>query len=85
MRPILRTTTQDVNDDGEDDPVPVFLYGDTELPLGESSACLTGEIASVPFEACDTVLVFLPGCGRGFELALLPPPLVWLQRRRRKA
>jgi hypothetical protein len=76
---------RDVNGDGEDDLVPVFLYGDTELPLGESEACLAGEIAGEPFTACDTVLVFLPGCGRGFELALLLPPLMWLRGRRRRA
>jgi hypothetical protein len=76
---------RDVNGDGEDDLVPVFLYGDTELPLGESDACLTGEIASASFEACDTVRVLLPECGRGFELALLLPPLMWLRGRRRRA
>jgi hypothetical protein len=78
-----RLSLRDVNGDGEDDLVPVFLYGDTELPLGESEACLTGEIASASFEACDTVLVFLPECGRGFELALLLPPLMWLRWRGR--
>jgi hypothetical protein len=77
----------DVNRDGEDDLRATFLYGEAELPLGESEACLTGEIADVPFEACDTVVVFLPGCGLGFELAFLLPPLMWLyeQRKRRRA
>jgi hypothetical protein len=73
-----------VNGDGEDDLLAVFLYGETELPLGESRACLTGDIAGDPFEAFDTVLVFLPGCGLGFEVTLLLPPLLWLRTRRRK-
>ena len=68
--------------DGEDDLVATFLYGETGLPLGESDACLTGEIAAEAFEACDTVVVHLPGCGLGVELALLLPPVMWLYRRR---
>jgi hypothetical protein len=82
---IYRLSLRDVNGDDEDDLVATFSYEQTELPFGESEACLTAEIASVPFEGCDTVLVFPPGCGRGFELALLLPPLVWLRRRRNAA
>ena len=73
----------DVNRDGEDDLMATFFYGEAELPLGESEACVTGEIADVQFEGCDTVAVFLPGCGVGFELAFLLPPLMWLYEKRR--
>jgi len=73
---------RDVNDDGETDLVATFLYGDTGLPLGESEACLTGEIGGTPFEACDSVVVFTLGCGLGVELTLLLPALIWLSRRR---
>jgi hypothetical protein len=76
---------RDVNDDGETDLVPTFLYGETGLPLGESQACLTGQIDGMPFEGCDTVVVFLRGgCGLGIELVLLLPPLVWISRRRKR-
>jgi hypothetical protein len=75
---------QDVNGDGEDDLVATFFYGETGLPLGESDACLTGEIAAEAFEACDTVVVHPPGCGLGVELALLLPPVMWLYQRRRR-
>jgi len=81
---IYEQSIRDVNQDGEDDLVLVFFYGDTELPLGQGEACLSGEIAGQSFEACDTVLVFLPGCGLGFELAFLLPPLMWLRGRRRR-
>jgi beta propeller repeat protein len=76
---------RDVNRDGRDDLVATFWYGETDLPIGSSEACLTGEIGGRAFEACDTVLVHVPGCGIGFELALILPPLMWLWRRRGRA
>lgn len=76
---------QDVNDDGETDLLATFLYSETGLPLGESEACLTGEIDGIPFQGCDTVLVAPPpGCGLSVELALLLPPLMWLFRKGRR-
>jgi hypothetical protein len=72
-----------VNQDDEDDLLVAFLYGGTGLALGQSEACLTGLIDSVPFEGCDTVTVLMPSCGLGTELTLLLPPLVWTWRRRR--
>ena len=53
--------------------------------LGESKACLTGEIDGMPFEGCDTVLVVLPpGDALGAELSLLLVPVMWLYGRRRR-
>jgi hypothetical protein len=48
-----------------------------------AEACLTGEtLDAVPFEGCDHIET-VSKCGRGFEVALLLPPLMWLRRRRR--
>ena len=41
-----------------------------------------GGVDGEPFEACDDVKTVQPGCGIGFELALLLPFLMWLRRRR---
>jgi hypothetical protein len=75
---------RDVNGDDRQDLVPMFLYGETGLPLGESEACLLGQIAGEAFEACDTVVIRAQGCGLGVELALLLSPLAWLYRRQRR-
>jgi ELWxxDGT repeat protein len=77
-----RRKLPDVNRDGEEDLVVAFWYGETELPLGVGEACLRGVIAGQPFEACDAVVVFLPGCGLGFEVVLLLAPVLWLRTRR---
>ncbi len=84
-RLIYRFSLFDVNHDGFDDLFSVYFYEDTGLPLGESEACLDGEIDGRAFEGCNTVNVFMPACGLGFELALLLPPLMWLRPRRRRA
>ncbi len=76
---------RDVNDDGETDLVAPFSYGDTGLPLGESEACLTGEIDGTPFKGCDTLVAVLPSCGLGFELVFFLAPLIWLRARRRSS
>ncbi len=81
---IYRLALRDVNDDGATDLLALFLYGETGIPLGESEACLTGEIAGTPFEGCDTVFV-LPGCGLGVELVLVLAPLMWLRGRRTRS
>jgi hypothetical protein len=79
----LQWLRRDVNGDGFDDLLVPFRYGETELPLGRGMACLRGEIEGESFEACDHVLVILPACGLGFELALVLPLLMRMRRRRR--
>jgi hypothetical protein len=74
----------DVNWDGEPDLISKYFYQDTGLPMGEVPACLEGLLDGAPFEGCDTVNVFMPSCGLGFELALLLPPMLWLRGRRRR-
>jgi hypothetical protein len=78
---------RDVNGDGETDLVAPFPFGVTGLPLGESEACLTGEVDGIPFAGCDTLVAVLalPSCGLGFELVIFLPPLIWLRARRRKS
>jgi hypothetical protein len=55
--------------------------------MGDTEACLTGEtLEGAPIEGCDAITTVV-GCGRGFEAALVVPPLVWVggrMRRRRR-
>ena len=75
---------EDVNDDGFTDLIAHFRTQETNIAIDAVEACLTGEtLDGVPFEGCDDVWV-IHGCGIGFELALLLPPLMWIHRRRRR-
>ena len=75
----------DVDGDGFLDLVAHFRTPETGIFFGDTEACLTGEIDGNPFEACDDIKTVGPpgwGCGIGFELAFLLPPLMWVVRRR---
>ena len=72
----------DVNHDGKTDLLSKYRTQETEIALGDTEACLVGEMFDgTPFEGCDGIST-VEGCGRGFELALLMPTLVLLSRRR---
>jgi hypothetical protein len=76
--------SEDVNDDGFTDLVSHYRTQETGLVGGDTEACVTGELLNGRrIEGCDAVISF--GCGLGFELVLLLPPLVWLRQRRRRS
>jgi hypothetical protein len=78
----------DTNADGFDDLVLDFRTEDAGIAFGDTEACILGETwDAVPIGGCDLVDVRgrnnnpRPGCGLGFELALvLPLLLVWRRR-----
>ena len=78
---------QDVNDDGFMDLLSHYRTQQTGIASGDTEACVTGEMLDgVPVEGCDMINTQPPGlgCGIGYELVLLLPPLVWLRGRRRR-
>jgi len=75
---------RDVNHDGVRDLVTFYRTSETGIEFGDTEACVTGELLDgMPFEGCDEILTGV-GCGIGFELVFLLPPLMWAHGRRRR-
>ena len=80
----VRVYASDVNGEGALDLVSGYPTQATGIAAGDTAACVAGEtVRGEFFEGCDAVNTS-PGCGIGFELALLLPPLMWLRRRVRR-
>ncbi len=74
----------DVNRDGFTDLLTFYRTWQSGIDFVDMEACLSGEtLYGTLFDGCDAIET-LPDCGRGIELALLPPPLMWLYTRRRR-
>lgn len=77
---------EDVDGDGLADLVSHYPIEEAGLAFGQVESCVTGELLDgTPIEGCDSIATVGGGCGLGFELAVLLPPLCWLHRRRRSA
>ena len=75
----------DVNRDGHKDLHVLFRTEETGIALGDEVACLNGEtLNGTPFQGCDPITTVPNGCGLGFELILLLPPIMWLHSCRRR-
>jgi cysteine-rich repeat protein len=75
----------DFNEDGFPDALAHFRIQETGLRTSDTEACLTGSLLDgSPIEACGAVVVVVRGCGLGFELTLVLPPLLAVCIRRRR-
>jgi hypothetical protein len=83
--PSSRDSVLDLNADDVADRVFRFQARDTGIAPGDVEACLLGEtLDATGFEGCDAIRTVPPGCGPGFELALLLPAIVVLRHSRRR-
>ncbi len=58
---------------------------ESRLQPEDTQACVRGKLLDgTRIEGCDSVVVGIPSCGIGFELALLLPPMMWAYQRRRR-
>ncbi len=79
------THFEDVNGDGFTDLVSHYRQMETDLAPGDMQACIEGQtIGGEPVFGCDSIRTVGFGCGLGFELAFLVPPLMWVYGRRRR-
>jgi len=81
---------ENTNADGFEDLVLEFRTEEAGIAFGDTQACILGETwDAVPIGGCDAVDVLGPdftpprGCGLGFELVLVLPPLMAWRRRAR--
>jgi hypothetical protein len=89
-----RGRQRDTNRDGFTDLVSYHQTSETGIAWGDTEACLTGEtLDGTPFTGCDAIYVLgscgggscrSSGCGLGFELVLVLPPLMMWWRRARE-
>jgi hypothetical protein len=84
---------RDANRDGFTDLVSYYQTSDAGIAFGDTEACVRGAtLDGAPFNGCDAIYVLgscgggscrSGGCGLGFELVLVLPPLMWWRRRAR--
>ena len=80
---VRRAHIADVNRDDRDDLLAFFKMDASGIALGDTEACVTGELQDgTPIEGCDAIVTLPTRCGAGFELALLLPAAIWVRRRR---
>ena len=73
----------DFDDDGQTDRLIYFDAAAAGVTEQAGSTCVRGRLHRTPIEMCGDI-VEADGCGEGFAIALIVPPLVWIGRRRRR-